>query len=290
MTDSRRAERGPAAAILYPGEMGAAVARALVAAGWSVCSCLAGRSEASYEAAADAGVAALASLEQVLEAADLIISLVPPTAAEDVAGKVAAAARRTGRRPLYLDLNSVAPDTVRTVAATLGDAGLDCVDGAFVGSAADLGGRTRLYLSGPRAAELIPLLPDVLHAAALASEVGAASAFKLAFAGFNKGLVALFLEVMGAAAATGKPGELLACFREFYPGTVQTVERLLPSYPRHALRRSAELDELARWLVSEGRDPAWAQAGRDALARYAALGLDGARSWTFDEALAAWSR
>lgn len=288
MTDGAHSMAKRAAAILYPGEMGGAVARALVADGWSVCSYVEGRSAATSAVAEAAGVRSLASLNEVLEEVDLVISLVPPAAAEEVARAVASAARNVGRRPLYLDLNSVAPGTVKSVAASLATSGLDCVDGAFLGSAAAIGGHTSLYLSGPRSAEVEAILPQTLHAARLGGDVGAASAFKLAFAGFNKGLVALFLEVMAAAEATGKPDELLASLRTFYPGTIDTLERLLPSYPKHAARRADELEELARWLAEEGGDPTWARAARGTLARYAALGLDGERSWTFDEALAAW--
>jgi hypothetical protein len=132
-------------------------------------------------------------------------------------------------------------------------------------------------------------LPEALHAGELGVEVGAASALKLAFAGFNKGLVALFLEVMEAADAAGDRDELLACLRAFYPGTIETLERLLPSYPRHAARRADELDELARWLTSEGRDAGCAAAARDVLRRFAALGLDDRPGWTFAEVLASYA-
>ena len=234
-----------------------------------------------------AGIADLASLDEAVGTCDLVVSLVPPAVALETAEAVAGAARRSGRRPLYLDANTVAPATMTAIAATLAGAGLDCVDGAFVGSAAELAGRTRLYLSGPRAGELAAALPEALHATALGVETGAASALKLAFAGFNKGLVALFIEVVAAAGAAGERDELLACLRAFYPGTVETLDRLLPSYPRHAARRADELDELARWLSCEGGDAAWATAARDVLRRVAALGLDGTREWTGAEVLAA---
>jgi hypothetical protein len=162
------------------------------------------------------------------------------------------------------------------------------VDGAFVGSAAELGGRSRLYLSGPRADELAAVLPEPFHAKSVGPEIGDASALKLAFAGFNKGLVALFLEVMEAGGAAGERDELLACLRAFYPGTVETLDRLVPSYPRHAARRADELDELAHWLVSEGRDPAWAATARDVLARFASLGLDPEQRWTMADVVTAW--
>ena len=93
------------------------------------------------------------------------ISLVPPAAALETAQAVSGAARQSGRQPLFLDANSVAPATMSAIAATLEGAELDCVDGAFVGSAAELGGRTRLYLSGSRAGELAAALPEAFHGA-----------------------------------------------------------------------------------------------------------------------------
>ena len=276
-------------AILYPGEMGCAVARVFVAAGWRACTHLWGPSLVCRDAAEAAGITDLPSLDEALSTADLVVSLVPPAVAVEAAEAVADAARRVTRRPLYLDANSVAPATVAAVAATVAGAGLDCVDGAFIGSAADLGGRTRLYLSGPRAADLAVAAPAALRATSLGSQVGRASALKMAFAGFNKGMVGLFLSVVDAASTAAASDELQTCLGDFYPGTVDTIARLLPSYPRHAGRRADEMDELARWLASEGRDPALAVAAGDVLRRFAALGLDAERAWTAADVVTAWT-
>lgn len=279
----------PDAAVLYPGEMGCAVARLLVGAGWRVVTHLWGPSLVCRADAEAAGVVDLASLDDAVAASDVVIALVPPSAALSTAEVAAAAARRRTRRPLYLDGNSVSPGTMAAVATACESSGLDCVDGSFIGSAADLGGRTRLYLSGPRADELAALLPAALHVRAAGPEVGSASALKLAFAGFNKGLVALFLAVVDAGIVAGEPDELLDCLRAFYPGTIETLERLLPTYPRHVARRAEELDELAGWLTRNGSDAGWATAARDVLERLAALGLEARPGWTFADVLEAWT-
>ena len=149
--------------------------------------------------------------------------------------------------------------------------------------------RTTLYLSGAPAEQL--LLGDALRCGWWScGDVGAASAFKLAFAGFNKGLVALFLEVMAAAAGLGQRDELLGCLREFYPGTVETVERLLPSYPRHAARRADEMDELVASLRAQGSEAPMAAGAGVVLARFAALGLDAEAGWHLDAVLEACAR
>ncbi|MFA4964870.1 MAG: DUF1932 domain-containing protein [Thermoleophilia bacterium] len=278
------------AAVLYPGEMGSAVGKALVDHGWVVLTRLEGRGPRTLAAAEAAGIRAVASLEEAVAAADLVVSLVPQAAATETAAAFAAAVAGTGRRPVYLDANSVSPATVAEVCAAVEGTGCACVDGAFVGSAKALGRRTTLYLSGAAAQGLATLLGGALACAVLGPEVGTASAFKLAFAGFNKGLVALFLEAMAAGDRLGQGAELLRVLREFYPGTVETVERLLPSYPRHAARRVEEMDELVGWLVSQGQAAAMGAGTRSVLARFAALGLDADADSSLDEILAACSR
>ena len=279
----------PDAAVLYPGEMGCTMAKVLVAAGWRVSTHLWGPSLVCRADAEAAGIVDLDSLDEAIATSDVVISLVPPSAAEATAEAAATAARRRDRRPLYLDANSVSPGTMTAVAAACAAAGLDCVDGAFIGSAAELGGRTRLCLSGPRAGELAAMLPEPFRASTLGPEIGAASGLKLAFAGFNKGLVALFLAVLEAGVVAGAPDALLTWLRDFYPGTIETLERLLPTYPRHAARRAEELDELARWLIDNECDEGCAVAARDVLRSVADLGLDPGSDWTFADVLAAWT-
>ena len=278
------------AAILYPGEMGGAVGRVLTAGGWTVVSCLEGRSRRTVAGAAAAGITPAASLETAVAGADVVVSLVLQTAVVATAVAFAGAVAGTGRTPLYLDANSVSPATMAEVRAVVEGAGCACVDGAFVGSAGTLGGKTTLYLSGGRAEGLAALLGDTLRCVVLGGGIGTASAFKLAFAGFNKGLVALFLEVAAAADRLGQRDALLGCLREFYPGTVATVDRLLPSYPRHAARRVEEMDELVSTLLAQGSEAAMASGTRAVLARFAALGLDASAPWEPDAVLEACSR
>lgn len=279
----------PRAAILYPGEMGAAVGKALADGGWAVVACLEGRGPRTVAAATSAGITRVTTLAVAVAAADVVVSLVPQAAVLETAAAFAAAVAATQRRPLYLDANSVSPATMAEVLEVVESAGCDCVDGAFLGSAAALGQRTTLYLSGGRADQLASLLGDALKWVVVGGEVGSASAFKLTFAGFNKGLVALFLEVTAAAERLGQRDELVGRLREFYPGTVETVERLLPSYPRHAARRVQEMDELAGWMLELGSGAAMADGTRAVLARFAALGLDGGAAWGLDGLLDACS-
>jgi 3-hydroxyisobutyrate dehydrogenase-like beta-hydroxyacid dehydrogenase len=277
-----------AAGILYVGDMGSVVARRLLAGGWQVLTVGEGRSARTRAAGAAAGVTDLVSLDDLVSRSRVLFSLVPPAAAAETARAVAGAAKRTGGRPLFVEANSVSPATVSLISDELAAAGLDCVDGAFVGSAAMLGDKTVLYASGPRAKELRSLVGDAFRVTVLGDSVGLASAFKLAFASFNKGLVALFLEVALAADRVGQRSELLEALAAFYPQTVATVERLLPTYPGHAARRSDELREAVRWQQSIGLPGDMAAAASAVLDAFAALGMSPEAEWPADAVVREW--
>ena len=268
------------ATVLSPGELGGALAGVLRSHGWRVVTSLEGRSARSSDAARSAGMEAAASLAEALREADLVVSAVPPAAALEVAAAVAAAGCVGGGTVFYLDANSVSPATARAVCETVRAAGYDAVDGAVVGAAAALGSAATLYLSGPQAGDVAGLLGDALRTCVLGDEIGRASAFKLAFAGFNKGLVALYLETAMAAERCGSREALMERLAAFYPGTLETIERLLPTYPRHAARRADEMGELAQWLESAGQRAAMARATSDVIGRLAALGLGERERWT----------
>lgn len=258
--------------VLYPGEMGSSVASLLNVSGDQVVTCVGERSARTRAVAEATGITTLPGLDDVVACSSLIVSLVPPAAALAVARAVAQAAVRTGCHPLYVDANSVSPLTVAEVGATVMAAGLECVDGAFVGSFARLGAETTLYLSGPQANQVSSFLGSAFRIKVIGDDLGVASGFKLSFACFNKGLVALFLEAAAAADQLGRRNELIAALRLFYPGSLETIDRLLPSYPRHAARRADEMTEAVSWMQSLGQPGRMASATHDVIDQLTELG------------------
>src|SRR5690349_20172452 len=98
-------------AILAPGAMGAAVARRLTEAGATVRTVLSGRSAASAARAKAAGMNDVGDARALVEDADLLLSIVPPGTALDLANRLAPALAAARRKPVYLDCNAVAPAT-----------------------------------------------------------------------------------------------------------------------------------------------------------------------------------
>src|SRR5439155_20715156 len=88
--------------LLHPGEMGAAIGKCLAGAGHRVLWVPEGRSAATRERAAEAGLDGCGWTEMAARSA-VIVSVCPPHAALDVARQVAG----SGYRGLYLDANAV---------------------------------------------------------------------------------------------------------------------------------------------------------------------------------------
>jgi 3-hydroxyisobutyrate dehydrogenase-like beta-hydroxyacid dehydrogenase len=180
--------------LLFPGEMGAVVGSS---AQGEVIWASEGRSEATRKRATaflDVG-----TVRELVAASDVVISVCPPAIAEDVAGEVAA----EGFDGIYLEANAIAPERVRRIAGYL-----RCVDGSLIARSG-----MNLYLSGDPddVAAVAALFPEgEVTAIPLEGGVGAASALKMAFGGWNKIGTALVAQAHAIARAYGVQDALTA--------------------------------------------------------------------------------
>lgn len=271
-------------AILYPGEMGTVVGKALQECGFTVSTYLGERSPDCRRNASAAGFIACQNFEEASRDADLIFSLVPPQEAVNVARRFADAVKNTDTTSkAYLDANSISPKTMRDVACTISPTGAQCFDGAFLGPAGMLGTRTRLLISGAGAGSVARQLAPAMHTQSCGEDLGSASALKMSFGALNKGLIALFIEVVSVSESGGSSAILRDLLSEYYPDTIEIIRRLLPSYPKHVSRRVQEISEFVAWCEELDRECVVAQATLSILERLAGASLDGTRSWDFDE-------
>jgi 3-hydroxyisobutyrate dehydrogenase-like beta-hydroxyacid dehydrogenase len=273
--------------ILYPGEMGTSLGKLLRQAGFCVVTTVEGRSSRTQRLCDEARLTALASLGEVLARSHIVISLVAPRAALSLARDVAAHRERPCRRLLYLDANSISPKTVAQIAEVLRDGSVDFVDGAIFGLASQLQTHGKLYLSGPRATELLGQFGSVI-AVKIAGEItGQASALKMIVSGIPKGLSALFMETMLFAQNMHLLDESLGACDEIYPGIMQIMNRMLPTYPLHAVRRCDELQQVEETMLRSGLKPRIVQAVREVTSAVANVDWQNInrdfRQWTIPE-------
>lgn len=253
----------PTVAVVSPGAMGSAVGGALARGGARVVVTLSGRSERTARLAARAELELLPDLGSLLDAAELVLSIVPPESAASVARDVATAAAARSARPLFVELNAIAPQTSLRIEVELGTAGVEVVDGSISGPPPWTPGTTRLYLSGPRAAEVAALPFDGVDAIVVGTRIGAASAVKMSTASVYKGTAALLAHALLAADANGVLEHVLDDLCAGAPELLAHVERRLASAVSKSPRYVAEMHEIAASQAAAGLTPSLFEAIAD---------------------------
>ena len=239
--------------IVSPGAMGSAVGHVLAAGGARVVATLEHRSARTAKLAE--GIELLPSLDAVVEASQVVLSIVPPGEALAVAVAVADAASRTGAGPTVADLNAIAPSTMEAVAARLERSGLSAVDGSISGPPPRRAGATIVYLSGVRAAEVVRLPAPGLELRVVGSRIGMASAIKMSTGSFYKGETALLAQALRAARANGVLEPVIDDIRRNYPEAVDDAPRMLQSIAAKSGRYVAEMREIAATQEEAGLTP-----------------------------------
>lgn len=258
--------------IMSIGEMGFHWAKLLKSHGVDVLTYDKDRGAVSRQRGANAGVKSVDSMAALVEQAELIVSIVVPSAAVNVATKVAEAAQTTGRKNLlFCDANAISPMGADEIAQILKPAGVHFVDGCIIGSAAKMGKGTIVYLSGPQAARLQELEKFNIPIKTLGDGVNQASAFKVIYAGLTKGLQGLFCELLMGARQFGLLDEIRAQYDESFPGLLDKVAPSIIGLKIHAGRRAEEMDELKRTYNAQGLESFMAPAAQQVLQAIAAL-------------------
>ena len=201
------------------------------------------------------GVTAHASMRDLCEASDLVISAV--TASNTLAvAQEAAQFIRAGS--VYLDLNSASPETKLRAAALIDGRGADYVEAGVMTSVPPYGIRTPMLLGGARAAELAPLLAGWgMDAKAVSDQLGVASAIKMCRSIMIKGLEALVIESYTTARAYGVEDQVLPTLQETFPG-IDWSEQGAYFFSRvalHGQRRAEEMRESANTVRETGFEP-----------------------------------
>jgi 3-hydroxyisobutyrate dehydrogenase-like beta-hydroxyacid dehydrogenase len=278
--------------ILSIGEMGYHWARVLSAHEVKVVTAEEGRSATTRERARSLGVEVASSIEDLVARVDLVVSIVVPSAAKEVAERVALALRKTRQNEfLFMDANAVSPMTAESLAGVLNKAGACYVDGCIIGGAANLDQGTIVYVSGPEAERLSTLSASGLQVRILGPGKTQASAFKVLHAGLSKGLAGLFTELLVGASALGLLEETMEDYDRNYPGLLKKISNSIGSLPVHAKRRSEEMMELHETFAYYGLTPIVVPAVKKILSSIADLntGAAGLRRQSLVDAIKLFS-
>jgi 3-hydroxyisobutyrate dehydrogenase-like beta-hydroxyacid dehydrogenase len=249
--------------LLNPGEMGAAVGRCLAGAGHEVLWAGSGRSAQTAARAAAAGLTDAGTVAALMTRAEVIICVCPPHSALDMAWTV------HGFGGLYMDANAVSPATSREIGQLITDNGGRYVDGSIIGPPPVQPGSTRLYLSGADAPEVAALLAGTaLEARVIDGPPQAASAIKMAYAGWTKGSAALLLAVAELAREEGVADALAAEWALSQPELAAQSAGAARSAAAKGWRWVAEMEEIAAAMTAGGLPDGFHQAAAEVYRRW----------------------
>jgi 3-hydroxyisobutyrate dehydrogenase-like beta-hydroxyacid dehydrogenase len=238
--------------------------------------------------AGETGTVLLETPEALAASAPVVISVVTAASAVEAARSVAGV---LASAQLFVDLNSVSPETKRELAAVVAGGLGHFVEGAIMVPVPGQDHRVPILLNGPHAGDVMARLSRYgMRLEAMSGDIGAAAAVKMCRSVVIKGLEALLLECTLVARQYGASERVFASLAETYPGLdwTRTADYMIGRVLQHGARRAREMEEVARTMRAAGIEPLMAEATvrrQDWEARLrAAGGLTGSRPET-NEAL-----
>lgn len=231
-------------AIIAQGAMGAGTAARLTANGIDVVTWLEGRSSASRARAEKAGMRGV-DLAGVA-AADIILSIVPPSDALQLAELLAPTLTAARTKPLYIDSNAVSSAKVEKIAAAIAATGCPFADGGIIGPPPRPDTRNTVYFfSGIQGDRVAPLAKGGLQVKMVDGPIGAASALKMSYAAIGKGLTALASASILMADRYGAKEALLEELQRSQPNILKGMSWSVPDMFVKAYRFVGEMEEIA---------------------------------------------
>jgi 3-hydroxyisobutyrate dehydrogenase-like beta-hydroxyacid dehydrogenase len=208
-----------------------------------------GRSDQTRGRAEAYGLKDVGTLADLCAAADVVVSICPPHAADEVAEAVAGA----GFKGIYLDANAIAPQRAIRIGERVTTVGAGFVDGGIIGGPAWKPDSTWLYLSGDRAADVAACFSaGPLGTQVIGEAPGKASALKMCFAANTKGTAGLVCAVLAAAEALGVRAELEAQWSRGGSEQAERNRNTVRSVTAKAWRFEGEMAEIAATFESAG--------------------------------------
>lgn len=241
--------------ILTPGDMGHVVGQVLQTHGLRALTCLKGRSARTRSLVQKANIGDVPTYEDLVCDTDMILSIVVPEHALDLARLVAEASRQVGKPTIYVDCNAIAPSTMKAIDAVIRGTGSRCIDVGIIGSPPRQPGQTRFYASGPEVELFAEIANFGLDIRTLGRDIGQASGLKMCYAALTKGTTALATELLTTAQTLGLYQPLIEEFQRSQEGRYQTMERPLPIMPTKAYRWISEMEEIAKTFADMGLTP-----------------------------------
>jgi len=253
--------------ILHPGEMGVSIAASAISSGHEVYWTSEGRSETTCLRAKKQGLIDVKTPTQLCQTVEMILSVCPPHAAEDLAQSVI----EQGFKGYYLDANAISPQRAIKIGQMLEETGIRFIDGGIIGGPAWMPKETCLYLSG-RVSHMVAdcFSNGLLETRIIGQVIGKASALKMCYAAYSKGTTALLAAILATAESHGVRDELYQHWDRDDKGFSEQVNRRITRVVAKAWRFEGEMHEIASTFQEAGLPGGFHESAAEIYRRMAA--------------------
>ena len=242
-------------AIMSPGDMGHAVGQVLSESGIDVITCTDGRSQRTKNLAEMAGLRQVATLEDMVIQADLVLSIMVPSKAMSFVREISPHFESSKTPTYFADCNAVSPQSALAMAEVINQAGGKFIDGGIIGTAPTKGDTPRFYVSGPDASLVMELDGRGIIVKAIGNKVGQASGIKMCYAALTKGTTTLHVALLTAASRMGLTDDLRKEFEFSQKSHLAAMEKGISRLPANAHRWIGEMEEIAATFENLGVTP-----------------------------------
>ena len=250
-------------AIMSPGDMGHAVGQVLTESGIDVITCTDGRSQRTKNLAEMAGLRQVATLEDMVIQADLVLSIMVPSKAMSFVREISPHFESSKTPTYFADCNAVSPQSALAMAEVINQAGGKFIDGGIIGTAPTKGDTPRFYVSGPDASVAMELDGRGIVVKAIGDKIGQASGIKMCYAALTKGTHTLHVALLTAAAKMGLTDDLKKEFEFSQKEHLIAMETGISRLPANAHRWIGEMEEISSTFESLGITPGFHNGAAD---------------------------
>jgi 3-hydroxyisobutyrate dehydrogenase-like beta-hydroxyacid dehydrogenase len=261
------------------GEVGSSLGAGLRSAGVDVVAYDRGQVDSAFAAliqrrAQEAKVSLAASVAEIVEASDLILSAVPGSTAMEAAAE---AARRLKPGQMYVDMGTASPPVKEKMAEAVESTGAAFVDVAIMSSPLEDRHRIVTIASGREAERYREMVePFEMRVTVVGERPGRAAAIKMFRSIFMKGIEALVIETLMACETWDVADTVMGTVTKsldkqpFYP---DYTDFLVTTDAIHAERRAHEMDMVIQTMQDVGIEPRMTRATAEMIHWTAGLGL-----------------
>lgn len=252
--------------ILHPGNMGVSIAASAVNSGHEVYWVSESRSDKTRCRADKHNLIEVGSLNLLCETSEIIFSVCPPHAAEDVANSVI----DCGFKGHYLDANAISPQRAKRIGESMSANGVAFIDGGIIGGPAWTPNETILFLSGKESQLIADCFSNgPLETKIIGDEIGKASALKMCYAAYSKGTTALLTAILATAESLGVREELYRQWDLDGPNFSEQANRRATRVTAKAWRFEGEMHEIASTFEEAGLPNGFHEAAAEVYRRMA---------------------